>query len=160
MDELWDLLGEETRQSFSDLQNLVLALDGKASTILAIDAILLTAFSLIPNIIHFNLVYRILIFIPLLFSVFSAICCLHLRGWDVMDADKLITEYNCATDADVDVSCVACEIVKTRADLFAKLLKIQKSKSRYLYTSECFTLFALVVGFGVIIFLFFGLWTP
>jgi hypothetical protein len=46
MDELWSLLGDETRQSFSDLQTLVLALDGKASTILAVDAIRLSCLDL------------------------------------------------------------------------------------------------------------------
>jgi hypothetical protein len=122
VDELWSLICEETRQSFSDLQNLVLALDNKASTILAVDAILITVFSLVPNSIHVNFIYRIVIFSALLLSVISAICCLYLRKWDIMDGNKLVEEYQNAEDVDH----VACEIAKTRAALEVKLLGVQK----------------------------------
>ena len=142
MEELWNFLAEETRQSFSDLQNLVLALDGKASTLLAIDAILLTAFSLIPNVTHFNLINRVIIFIPLILSTLSAICCLYLRKWYIIDGNKLVAEYEYAGDIDY----VACEIVKTRADLEAKLLGVQKDKSVCLHISMLFTILASVVG--------------
>ena len=142
---------EETRQSFSDLQNLVLALDNKASMILAVDAILLTAFSLIPSVIHFNLIYRIIIFAPILISVLAAICCMYLRTWHIMNGSNLVAEYEYAEDIDY----TACEIAKTRACLEAKLLAVQKDKSIFLYISTLFTILALIVGVIIFIFLFF-----
>ena len=65
MDELWNLMAEETKQSFSELQNLVSALDVKSSIVVAIDAILFVALSLIPNFSSLNLIIRILILAPL-----------------------------------------------------------------------------------------------
>lgn len=59
MDELWNLMAEETKQSFSELQNLVSALDVKSSIVVAIDAILLAALSLIPNFSSLRLIIRI-----------------------------------------------------------------------------------------------------
>jgi hypothetical protein len=150
MNELWGLLAEETRQSFSNLQNLVLALDSKASTILAIDAILLTAFTLIPNVTSLNLVYRIIIFLPLLISVVFAIACLYLRDWDIIEGEKLLETYEHVSNIDDVVK----DIVETRACHETKLLEIQKKKSRLLHYSMFSTIGAFIIGLIFFIFHF------
>jgi hypothetical protein len=150
MGYLWDLIAEETRQSFTDLQNLFLSLDIKSSIVLAIDAILLAALSLIPNFANLDIIIRVLIFAPLFFSLISAICCLCPRKWDKISGENLVREYEEAEDPNY----VACEISKTRSDLEHKLQDIYIKKLSCFNVSAIYMIMALFGEFVLFIYSF------
>ncbi|OPY52079.1 MAG: hypothetical protein A4E48_01257 [Methanosaeta sp. PtaU1.Bin060] len=149
MTDLWDLMADETRESFSELKNLMMGLDTKASIIIVINGVLLAALSLIQSeFVHLGIIYRILILLPLFLSVGSAIGCLYPRRWSWLGGQEIIDKYQCEDNADL----VACQISKTRAGEEDKLRKLYDEKFDWF---ECsFWFMAVTLIFVGILFIY------
>lgn len=151
MTDLWELVAEETRESFSELESLVSTLDVKSSIVVVIDGVLLTALSLIQDDFrHLNIIIRVLILLPLFLSVLFSAGCLFPRKWNRIFGPNLINEYECSEDPDF----VACEISKTRSELEKTLQKVYDNKFMLFRISTLFMLATLIGEFILFAYLF------
>ncbi len=117
------VMPDEARQNFLQLENLFSALDTKASILIAINAIILTSLTIIPE---FNkqshYIQFFLVSLPVI-SIAYAILCLRPRTWDRPCSEKIVSKY-----IDLELDPTVVELAKTYAKWESDLLIIYIEK--------------------------------
>lgn len=145
--EKHNLLIEETRQSFFQLENLTTALDNKAYGMIAFNTILLSIFGyIIVNYFNYTLAY----IAPVLLagSLILLLFCVYLREWGRPDSEESIKLFK-----DLDYKVVARQLAANYVKYERELYKIYFDKAKYLKLSFKFTVAAIVVEFLAIAWL-------
>jgi hypothetical protein len=92
MGDIYDLMVNDARQSFFQLENLMSSLDAKAFGVVAIGAVLFSVYTyILTNLFKFNMLY--LPYLVLILSLLVMFCCIFPRSWDRGSCLKNIKEH-------------------------------------------------------------------
>jgi len=143
-----NLLVEETRQSFFQLENLTTALDNKAYGMIAFNTILVTIFGyIIAN--HFNHFLAYIAPTLLMGSLALLLFCIYLRGWERPESEKTIELFK--KENGLDFKTIARQIAANYVSYERYLYKRYLDKSKYLIWSFYLTIVAIIAEFFIIL---------
>jgi hypothetical protein len=143
---------DEARQNFLQLENLFSALDTKASILIAIDAIILTSLTIIPEFnkqSHF--IQLFVISLPVL-SIAYAILCLYPRTWDRPCSEKIVSKY-----IDLELDPTVVQLAKTYAKWESELLSIYIEKLFCFKNSLKLVILSIALWVGLLLIFLFPL---
>ena len=92
MGNIHDLMVNDARQSFFQLENLMSSLDAKAFGVVAIGAVLFSIYTyILSNLFNYDMLY--LPYLTLILSLLIMVCCIFPRSWDRGSSLKNINEH-------------------------------------------------------------------
>jgi hypothetical protein len=92
MGNIHDLMVNDARQSFFQLENLMSSLDAKAFGVVAIGAVLFSIYTyILSNLFNYDMLY--LPYLTLILSLLIMVCCIFPRSWDRGSSLKNIKEH-------------------------------------------------------------------
>lgn len=141
-----ELIIDDVRLNFFQLENLITSLDLKSSIIIAIDAILIAGGE---SMVHFNEqipIHQFFIIIPPMLSISMAVFCLWPRTWLRPNGLNTINNY-----ADKKFDYAASKIAKNYADGEEKLKLIYVDKFEYFQHSVVLATISIVISFILIL---------
>jgi hypothetical protein len=151
MSDKHDLLVEETRQAFFQLENLVTSIDNKAFGMIALDTILLSIFAYVFTL--FPTCSGILLYVSpmlIMLSLLLVLICIKPRKWYSPDNEKTIKLFE---------NKPANEIARILAANYTSydivLTKIYNKKIEYLKYGVWITIISIVVELFVLAYLIF-----
>lgn len=122
MGNIYDLMVNDARQSFFQLENLMSSLDTKAFGVVAIGAVIFSIYTyIINNLFKYNIIY--LPYLVLILSLLVMICCIFPRNWKRGSSLKNIKEHG-----DLEFEDAANIMAMNYAKWEDKLYKTYKSK--------------------------------
>ena len=138
MGNIYDLMLEEARSNFFQFENLISNLDVKAFGVVAIDAILLSAFVSIlsswkPTVPAYYYVPSLFLVVSLVFMTF----CIWPRTWKRQNGEKIISKYGTFNPEDA-----AGQLAVNYAQAEMKLAKTYDIKLRFFETGLVLTVIA------------------
>lgn len=137
--EKHNLLIEEMRQSFFQLENLTTALDNKAYGMIAFNTILLSIFGyIIVNYLNYGLMY--IAPVLLVGSLITLLFCVYLREWGRPIADRTFDLFD-----NLDVKAISKQLAINYLSCEAALLEKYINKVKYLKISFIFTVLAIII---------------
>jgi hypothetical protein len=148
MGDIYDLMVNEARQSFYQLENVTAALDSKAFGIVAFDTILLSVFAYIISLHSSRLFYIAPIF--LIVSLLCVLICVKPRKCDRQCSDLILKTYG-----KLSYEQAATNIAANYAGLEEDLYKIYEGKFKYLNFGLILLFIALLIEGSA--FIYFGL---
>lgn len=143
MDDIYNLMLDETRQNFFQLENLMSNLDMKAFGIIAVNAIMFS----------WDKFQSFWFFIPLCFLIISSallIICVWPRIWDRQSSEATIKEYGTLTPEKA-----SSQLTVNYATWESYLTEIYEKKIKHLRNGLIVTTLAFILGVFIIIFLVF-----
>jgi hypothetical protein len=145
--EKHNLLIEETRQSFFQLENLTTALDNKAYGMIAFNTILISIFGyIIAN--YFNYALAYIAPILLMGSLIILLFCVYPRNWFRPNSEKSLNLFD-----ELGFKPIAGQLAVNYASYEKYLYKKYYKKVKYLKWSFKLTIAAIVIEFLAIAWL-------
>lgn len=144
-----ELMAEEARQSFFQLENITAYLDSKANGIIAFDAIFFTIFTyFFSPLSHWYCSFGpILLISSLIFGLKSV--------W-IRDSSRYISDSAIKNYGTLDVDKAAAQIAADYADLELDALELYREKLIYLKISLKLTIVAMIVEVVALVILVLG----
>jgi len=145
--EKHNLLIEETRQSFFQLENLTTALDNKAYGMIVFNTILISIFGYII-INYFNSPFAYIALGVLIESFVFLLLCVYLRGWERVKSKESIKLFDKSGFKEI-TGQLAVNYVNNEEFLY----KIYYNKLKYLRVSFYLTIIAIFIEAPIIMWL-------
>ncbi len=143
--EKHNLLIEETRQSFFQLENLTTALDNKAYGMIAFNTILISIFGYI--IVHyFNSPSAYIAPGLLIESLILLLFCIYLRKWERLNTEETVKLFK-----NLDFKEIAGQLATNYVNYEKKLYKTYFNKLEYLNLSFKLTIVAILIEVLVVV---------